>query len=215
MGACLGVYIGEKIIKYAKLEQDDRTKKVSLASYGTKYFSGNSVGEIQEIISQTGSANSALYVNLKDSFLLETEILKQLRSYDVESVVELEVSDNAVQKGLNDKLLEHRYTLVNSMVSPSNTHALIEVANKADIDKYVNNENLKKLEGIYPVEYVLNKITTKHEDYVLINVDEETSLIFVLYPFSRVDFSTSAWFSLINFTSNILPPLYHYLFILS
>lgn len=179
MGACLGVYIGEKIIKYAKLEQDDRTKKLSLASYGTKYISGNSVGEIQEIISQTGSANSALYVNLKDSFLIETEILKQLRSYDVESVVELEVSDNAVQKGLNDKLLEHRYTLVNSMVSPSNTHALIEVANKADVDKYVNNENLKKLEGIYPVEYVLNKITTKHEDYILINIDEETSLIFV------------------------------------
>lgn len=179
MGACLGVYIGEKIIKYAKLEQDSKTNKISLSSYGTKYVSGNSDAEIADIIAQTGSANSALSVSLKGSYLIETEILKQLKSYDVESVVELEVSDSAVQKGLNDKLLEHRYALVDSSVSPSNVHALIEVANRTDVDKYINNENFKKLEGLYPIEYVLNKITTKQEDYVLVNVDEETSLIFV------------------------------------
>ena len=27
-------------------------------------------------------------------------------------------------------------------------------------------ENFKKLEGLYPIEYVLNKVTTKQEDYV-------------------------------------------------
>lgn len=179
MGTCLGVYIGEKIIKYAKLEQDNKTNKTSLVSYGTKYVSGSRDSEIADIISQTGSTNSSLCVSLKESYLIETEILKQLKSYDVESVVSLEVSDSAVQKGLNDKLLEHRYTLVDSRVSPSNVHALIEVANRTDIDKYIKNQNYKKIEGLYPIEYLLNKVTTKQEDYVLINVDEETSLIFI------------------------------------
>jgi len=179
MGACLGVYLGEKIIKYAKLEQDEKTKKISLNSYGTKFVWNNKEDELMDIIKQTGSDTSSVCLNLQDTYLLETEILKQLRKSDIQSVVALEVSDSAVQRGINDKLLEHRYTLVDSNVSQANVHALIQVANKSEIDKYVGNKNINKLAGIYPVEYLTNRITTQQNSYVLLNIDEETTVIFV------------------------------------
>lgn len=179
MGACLGVYLGEKIIKYAKLEQDEKTRKISLSSYGTKYVWGKKEDELKEIIAQTGSDSSSLCLNLQDSYMLETEILKQLKKSDVQSVIALEVSDSASQKGINDKLLAHRYTLVDSKISPTNTHAIIQVANKAEVERYSENKELNNLSGIYPVEHVLNRITTQQNDYILLNVDEETTMVFV------------------------------------
>lgn len=179
MGACLGVYLGEKIIKYAKLEQDEKTKKVSLNSYGTKYVFGKKEEELMDLISQTGSDNGTICLNIPETYKLETEVLKQLKKSDVQSVIALEVSDSAIQRGINEKTVEHRYTLIDSKISAANTHAIIEVANKSDITKYSENPNIKNLAGIYPVEHLLNRITTQPNNYILLNVDEETTMIFV------------------------------------
>lgn len=179
MGTCLGVYLGEKIIKYAKLEQDDKTKKISLNSYGTKAIWGKTEEEILDVINQTGSEYDSICLNVQESYLLEAELLKQLKKSDVQSVVALEVADSASQRGINEKLLEHRYTLVDSTVSASNSHALIQVANKAEIDRITENKNIKKVTGIYPVPYLINRITTEQNNYILLNVDEETTAIFI------------------------------------
>ena len=179
MGACLGVYLGEKIIKYAKLEQDEKTKKISLNSYGTKYVWGKKEDELIELISQTGSDNTAVCLNIQDTYKLETEVLKQLKKSDVQSVISLEVSDSAIQRGINEKTVDHRYTLIDSKVSASNAHAIIEVANKSDITRYTENPNIKNLVGLYPEEHILNRITTQPNNYILLNVDEETTMIFV------------------------------------
>ncbi len=179
MGACLGVYLGEKIIKYAKLEQDEKTKKISLNSYGTKYVWGKKEDELAELIAQTGSDNGTVCLNIQNTYKLETEVLRQLKKSDVQSVIALEVSDSAIQRGINEKTVEHRYTLIDSKVSAANTHAIIEVANKADITRYTENSNIKNLVGLYPEEYLLNRITNQPNNYILLNVDEETTMIFV------------------------------------
>ncbi len=179
MGACLGVYVGEKVIKYAKLEQDEKTKKISLNSYGTKYVWGKKEDEVAEIIAQTGSENSRVCLNIPETFRIETEVLKQLKKSDVQSVISLEVADNAIQRGVNEKMVDHRYTLIDSKVSNTNAHAIVEVANKSDISRYVDNPNIKRLAGIYPIEHLLNKLTSNTNNYILLNVDEETTMIFV------------------------------------
>ena len=120
MGACLGVYVGEKVIKYAKLEQDEKTKKISLNSYGTKYVWGKKEDEVVELIAQTGSENSKVCLNIPETFRIETEVLKQLKKSDVQSVISLEVADNAIQRGVNEKMVDHRYTLIDSKVSSTN-----------------------------------------------------------------------------------------------
>ena len=179
MGACLGVYLGEKIIKYAKLEQDEKTKKISLNSYGTKYVWGKKEDELAELIAQTGGDNGTVCLNIQNTYKLETEVLRQLKKSDVQSVIALEVSDSAIQRGINEKTVEHRYTLIDSKVSAANTHAIIEVANKSEIARYTENSTIKNLVGLYPEEYLLNRITNQPNNYILLNVDEETTMIFV------------------------------------
>lgn len=179
MGACLGISLGDKVVKYAKLEQDEKTKKISLNSYGTKYVVGEKNEVLNEIISETGSAANPLCLNLRNSVKLKADILKQLSKADIESVVNLEVSDYASSNDLNERNLEYRYVLSNASSSGDMYRADILVAKKSDVTDFVEKNKLKNVTGIYPTEHLLGNLNRMTNNYMLLNVDETTTIIFV------------------------------------
>ena len=180
MGACLGIYLGDKIIKYAKLVHDDKSKRISLHSCGTKYVVGNKEVAIAEIINQTGSANDSLCLNLTEYSRIQTEVLRHLGKSDVESVMNLEVADYATSRALNEKLLEYRYLFMDSAVSIDNYTAEIAITDKSNISKYSENEKYANLVGLYPQEYILPNMVQSNSNYLLINIDEKTQMISVV-----------------------------------
>ena len=180
MEACLGIYLGDKIIKYAKLVRDDRSKRISLHSCGTKYVVGDKSDSIAEIISQTGSANTSLCLNLTDYYRMQTEVLRQLGKNDRQSVIELEVGDYSTTRGLNEKTLEYRYMLMDSAVSIDNQTADIAMTERSNVNKYVGNEKYANLVGLYPQEYILANIIQPSANCLLVNVDEKTQVISIV-----------------------------------
>jgi len=180
MEACLGIYLGDKIIKYAKLVRDDKSKRISLHSCGTKYVVGNKEVSIAEIINQTGSAGDSLCLNLTDYSRMQTEVLRQLGKTDIQNVIDLEVSDYATSRALNEKALEYRYIFMDSSVSIDNQTADIAITDKANISKLVENEKYQNLIGVYPQEYILPNMVQSNSNYLLVNVDEKTQIISVV-----------------------------------
>ena len=180
MGACLGICLGDKLVKYARLEQDDKTKNISLNSYGTKYVTGDAKEVIPQIISETASTGVPLCLSLPNAYNMTTEVLKQLGKNDVNSVIGLEVGDYATSKGINEKTLEYRYMLANSRQSTDSYTAQIYVGEKSDIAEYTEDETLKGVvAGMYPIEYVLTGLIKNYSNYLLLNVEDKTSLIYV------------------------------------
>jgi len=177
MEACLGIYLGDKIIKYAKLVRDDKSRRISLHSCGTKYVVGNKEVSIAEIISQTGSADDSLCLNLTDYSRMQTEVLRQLGKADTQSVIDLEVSDYATSRALNEKALEYRYIFMDSSVSVDNFTAEIAITDKSNINKLRENEKYQNLVGVYPQEYILPNMVQSNSNYLLINIDEKTQVI--------------------------------------
>lgn len=180
MGTCLGIYLGDKIIKYAKLVREDKSRGISLYSCGTKYVAGNKEVAVSEIIEQTGSTNDTLCLNLSNYSRMQTEVFKQLGKTDMESVIDLEVADYATSKGLNEKALEYRYFFMDSAVSNDSFTAEVSVTDKANINKYLENEKYAKLAGLYPQEYILNNMVQTNSNYLIANVDEKTQIISVV-----------------------------------
>ncbi len=179
MGACLGICLGDKLVKYAKLEQDDKTKNISLNSYGTKYVTGNADSVISSIISETASTGVPLCLNLKNSYRINTEILKQLSKSDANSVISLEVADFATSKNINEKTLEHRYVLSNSRRSTDSFSAEIYIAEKDDISRYTDEQLGYKVSGIYPKEHILHNLVSSTSNYAIIDVEDSTTISFV------------------------------------
>lgn len=180
MEACLGIYLGDKIIKYAKLIRDEKSKRISLASCGTKYVIGNKEVSVAEIISQTGSSDNALCLNLTDYSRMQTEVLRQLGKADVQSVINLEVGDYATSRALNEKTLDYRYIFMDSSVSIDNQTAEIAIADKSGISKLIENEKYGNLVGLYPQEYILPSVIQSNSNYLLVNIDEKTQIISVI-----------------------------------
>ena len=180
MEACLGIYLGDKIIKYAKLVREDKNKRISLHSCGTKYVVGNKDIAISEIISQVGSAADSLCLNLSDYSRLQTEVLKQLGKSDVQSVIDLEVSDYATGKGLSERILEYRYLFMDSSISNDSYTAEVAITDKNNINKYIQNERYSKLVGVYPIEYILSDLVKTTSNSVIVNIDEKTQIISIV-----------------------------------
>jgi len=180
MEACLGICLGDKIIKYAKLIHDTKSKRISLSSCGTKYVVGDKSEAVSEIINQTGSTMDSISLNLTKYTRIQTEVLKQLGKSDVQSVINLEVSDHATGNGLNEKTLEYRYMFMDSIISNDNYTAEIAIADKGNISKYQEQGKFEKLVGIYPKEYILNNLVQSSSNYVIANVDETTQIICVV-----------------------------------
>lgn len=180
MEACLGIYLGDKIIKYAKLVREEKSKRINLYSCGTKYVAGNKDVAIGEIIEQTGSANDLLCLNLSNYTRMQTEVFKQLGKADMRSVIELEVADYATSNGLNEKALEYRSFFMDSSVSNDSYTAEVAVTEKANINRYMENSRYSKLAGLYPQEYILSNMVQTNSNYLIVNVDEKTQIISVV-----------------------------------
>lgn len=180
MESCLGIYLGDKIIKYAKLIRDDKSKRISLDFCGTKYVVGNKEVAVAEIISQTGSANDSLCLNLTNYSRMQTEVLRQLGKSDTQSVINLEVGDYATGRALNEKGLEYRYIFMDSSVSSDNYTAEIAITDKANISKYAENDKYRNLIGLYPQEYILSNMIQGNSNYLLVNIDEKTQVISIV-----------------------------------
>lgn len=180
MGTCLGIYLGERTVKYAKLLQEEKSKRVNLVTCGTKHVVGDKLEAISEIIQQTGSADSSLCLNLTEYDRVQTEILKQLGRADTQSVINLEVSDYATVRKINEKTLEYRYMFMDSMTSNDNYTTDIAITDKTNITNYQNNSKFEKLTGLYPIEYLIATLLPDTNNHSLIvNVNEKTQLITV------------------------------------
>ena len=71
MQNCLGMYIEENLIKYAKVSKE--RDEMKLESFGIRFFE-DLTGEIEKIIEETYSFNTPLSINLSNEKYLYFDI---------------------------------------------------------------------------------------------------------------------------------------------
>ena len=177
MNSCLGIYIGDKILKYAKLAYDGKSMQVE--SYGIKHIVGDKTDSIQNIITETGSNNIPIALNMEKDNYTQIEIMKQLSKGDAMSMMELEIFEIASRMEINEKLLAYRYITLKSDKTNPNNNMVVAATEKSELDKYTKTGKFK-INAIYPIGFVLNNLIDKSEqDYVYINISDLTDMISV------------------------------------
>lgn len=177
MSSCLGIYIGDKILKYAKLAYDEKNRSMRVESCGVKHVVGDKSDVIHTIISETGSDNIPIALNISNETYSTIETLKQLSKVDVAYMIDLEVYEMATKLEINDKLLMYRYLEINTNRNSSNNKVMIAACERVELDKYVKQNKIKP-SGVYPLVFVLNNMVDKsNSNYMYINIDESTDII--------------------------------------
>ena len=175
MSSCLGIYMGEKVVKYAKLVQDDNSNQIRAIAYGTRVHPGNKADAIENIIAATGSENIGICVNSENDKIHKVEVLKRIGKSDLESLMDLEVVDFTGSEDKNERNYTYRYTLLDSTVSKDNYTANIMIQPKAYLDKYMAEDS--KVMSVYNLPYIIDGIASKEtSNYLIINMNDHTEL---------------------------------------
>ena len=132
MATCLGIYIEDNIIKYAKVSKDNDIIKID--SFGIKFF--DKLNEaIKQVVEETYSYKIPISINLSNENYHYFYLFSLLNKKDMQNVINTEFESICYDNGLNKDAFETKYLLVDDLENKEKLKAIHVSANKADIAK--------------------------------------------------------------------------------
>lgn len=86
MANCLGIYLDDNIVKYAKLSVDNN-KMVKVEKYGIKFTNQDDKFVIRQIIDETSSQNIPVVINPKMMFIIIHKFMNKLKTNHIFQVL--------------------------------------------------------------------------------------------------------------------------------
>ena len=109
MSNCLGLYIEENLIKYAKVSKDHDNLKVE--SFGVKFY--EKLGPaIDQVIEETYSQKTPISINLSEEMYNYFDMFALLTKADLQKAIKTEFESYCTDKGYNPNVFESRYAVV-------------------------------------------------------------------------------------------------------
>ena len=175
MQNCLGIYIENNLIKYAKVSKDKDTFKVE--SFGIKFF--DNINEtIKKIIEETYSFNVPVSINLANEKYLYFDIFALLSKTDIQKSVETEFTTYCDENKYNQKAFETRYALVSNIENKDKIKAIQVIVNKIELNKQKQYLEKHNLTSIVPIGTAIASIARpeKKENILIVNMEEKTTI---------------------------------------
>lgn len=190
MASCLGIYIKDNLVKYARLSIENN-KIVNVEKYGIKFISQDSTYVINNIIQETSSQNIPLVVNPIEDFYYNTQIYEQVqdKSY-IPSIMKLEFESWCEKNAKSPDRFSYVYMVSEVKNLENKRNAILNIAPKDVINKQIDVSN--NLVGIIPAKPLLKRLVSNEEsNYMLVNIDTELSITVVINN-KMVEFSKYA-----------------------
>ena len=190
MPSCLGLYIENNLIKYAKVTKERDTLKVD--AFGVKFY--DKIGDaINQIVSETFSYKIPISINLSEEVYQYFYFFNLLNKNDLKKAIETEFDSYCYEKGYNRNALETRYALVPDLENAEKIKAIYISANKAEINKKVQDFDGNPISYIVPLGMSIPNVAdikTK-ENILIVNMEQNTTLTTIvdekIYNIDKID----------------------------
>ena len=175
MQSCLGIYIEENLIKYAKVSKDRDETKVE--SFGMRFFQ-DLTEEIEKIIEETYSFSTPISVNLSNEKYLYFDIFSLLNKKDIEKTIQTEFESFCEEKNYNSNAFENRYALMPNQTEPEKIRALDIFINKIEMNRQKQPFEKYKLTKMMPISIAIGNIArlNKKENQLIVNMEDTTTV---------------------------------------
>lgn len=177
MQSCLGVYIEDNLIKYAKVQKDRDNLKVE--AFGTKFYE-NLQQAIDQIVAETSSRKIPISINISDEYYDYFSYFALLNKSALKKSIDIDFEMLCAEKGTNKDNIERKNIFV---LDPDDTQKMkainvsIERQNlssrKALFEKY----NLATMEPL-PIGIMNLVKLDNNANELIVNMEEKTTLTF-------------------------------------
>lgn len=173
MQKCLGIYIEENLIKYAKVSKDKNNIKIE--SFGIKFYQ-DLAEDLKKVVEETYSFNDPISINLANETYLYFDIFALLNKKDIEISVKTEFESYCEEKNINSNAFENRYALMPNKYDDEKVRALDISINKIELGRQEDPFKGYKLTTITPISIAIANIARleKRENQLIVNMEENT-----------------------------------------
>lgn len=205
MSTCLGLYIEENIIKYAKVSKDRDQIKVD--SFGIKFYD-NIDQTIKQIIEETYSYKTPVSINLSEEMYNYFQIFALLNRKDLPKAIKTEFEAYCADKNFNPNVFETRYAITPNIEEKDKLKVIHISENKIELNKKLQRFSSYKLQNITPVSMSISNIAkfNERENCVIVNIEEKTIITTILnqniYDIKTLDIGSGDILEKINLKEN-------------
>ncbi|MCI8352924.1 MAG: hypothetical protein HFJ58_04955 [Clostridia bacterium] len=205
MSTCLGLYIEDNVIKYAKVSKDNDVVKID--SFGIKFY--DKINEaISQVIEETYSYKVPISINLSNENYNYFYLFSLLNKKDMQSVINTEFESLCYDRGLNKEAFDTRYVLVNDLEDKEKVKAIHVSASKADLAKKEQQLEGYKLTYASPMGTTIGNLLDykDKENVMIVNIEDKTTITTIvdkkIIDIQTIDEGTSQILSKINAKEN-------------
>ena len=179
MANCLGLYVENNIIKYAKVSKEH--EKIKVEAFGVKFYE-NLEKAIDQIIEETYSYKTPISINLSEEVYNYFDMFAMLSNKDLSKAIKTEFEMYCSDQGYNPNVFETRYVVSQNPEDKEKLKVIHIAANKIELTKKVQVLEKEKLTNIVPVSMTIaNLIETKpKENCLIVNIEDNTTVTTIL-----------------------------------
>lgn len=205
MASCLGLYIENNLIKYAKVTKERDTLRVD--AFGVKFY--DKIGPaINQIVSETYSYKVPISINLSEEVYQYFYFFSLLNKKDLNKAVETEFDSYCVEKGFNRNALETRFALVPDMEDAEKIKAIYISVNKAEINKKIQDLAGNYVSCVASLPMCISNLAEIREkdNVAIVNLEEKTTITTIIkgqiYDVTKIDEGMGGILSSISIKEN-------------
>ena len=211
MANCLGLYVENNIIKYAKVSKEH--EKIKVEAFGVKFYD-NLEKAIDQIVEETYSYKTPISINLSEEVYNYFDMFSMLSNKDLSKAIKTEFEMYCADQGYNPNVFETRYVVSKNPADKEKLKVIHIAANKIELTKKLQVLEKYKLSDIVPVSMTIaNLIETKpKENCLIVNMEENTTVTTVIdenvYDIKTFDEGCQDFLRKINLKENSLAKSY-------
>lgn len=175
MSSCLGLYIEENLIKYAKVTKDH--DKLKVESFGVKFYDRLSEA-IPQVIEETYSQKTPISVNLSEEMYNYFDMFALLTKKDLQKAIKTEFESYCVERGYNPNVFETRYAVVDDQLDKDKIKIIHIAENKIELNKRFQQFEGYKLLNVSPMSMSIPNLSEFKEDEncIIVNMEDKTTI---------------------------------------
>lgn len=175
MPSCLGLYLENNIIKYAKVSKEHDNFRIE--SFGMKFFD-NIDEAVKQIVSETYSYKTPISVNLSEEKYLYAKLFSLLSKKDLDNAISTEFDLYCNETGKNRKALEYRNLLAPDLEDKDKITGIYSYVDKSNIVRRLQLLDSYRVKQIVPLPFTITNLTTfsDKKNSMIINIEKNTSL---------------------------------------
>lgn len=205
MSTCLGLYIEENLIKYAKVSKEHDQIKVE--SFGVKFYDDLDK-VIKQIVEETYSYKTPISINLSEEMYNYFDVFAMLSKKDLPKAIKTEFEAYCGDKNYNPNVFETRYAITPNTQNKEKLKVIHISENKIELNKVLQRFSSYKLQGIVPVSMSISSVTKfdEKENCLIVNIEANTTVTTIIdqniYDINKIDVGSQEILDKINLKEN-------------